>query len=224
MNIYSSINYENNFSSKGSNYLHLVSDLPYVYGIRHIQLALQKTSIKTNKSAGLIRQEPPRSKQILKDRIFHLIIGVSECIPLIGIIIAIVDHCLHQSKFLDPNNLIKGYKEIPSHQNAWYLNLSLLRNAYDKAPIEKKKQIQFLASNFLNKACSKELNNWPALKAIDPQYFTRYQGSPIEETSYHREFLEHGQAFGKILTSNWYMEKTLYFFLLIPKKLNTSSL
>lgn len=94
----------------------------------------------------------------------------------------------------DKNKLLVGKKPLESAHFSWLLNLGLLRVAEENATSEdQKKQIRFLANNFLNKAAP--VGNpayWKTYyKNLDPQfeelYDTLYQVGPYNDYRYHRE-------------------------------------
>ncbi len=198
------------FNWKGC--VRLFLDLPYRYGVRHLKLIFSKNKEIIGIAKQLQIESKPR-KLTKKEKAFHLIIGIVECTPLIGIIVAFVDRYFHQGDMdLDKHRLIRGRQNFEFHQHAWHLNLALLKSAYDGAKGKQKRQIKFLAANFLNKVTPKHLNLWTNdLKKIDSHYLTTQQGSPIEEFRYHRECLEQKLTFGKKFNQNLaYGEKSLF--------------
>lgn len=178
----------------------------YKSGLNHISNALKINSpslsnniyIEKNRAQSSSRFHFPHLISFvvnLKERTTHLALGVLECIPLVGLIVNIAERFFTKKK---PSCCIKTQLPIPKHQYHWFLNLAMLRSAYDKAQGSEKQHIAFLAANFLNKVTPKSLNRWVnEVRQTNPNYITHHIGSPIDEYSYHRENIDHYYLYGK---------------------------
>lgn len=95
--------------------------------------------------------------------------------------------------YIDNNRLLVGKNLVEHSHFAWMLNLGLLRVAEESATDEDtKKQIRFLASNFLKKSAPLQINTWKEFfKTIGPLYeemcSTMFQVAPYDDYWYHRE-------------------------------------
>jgi hypothetical protein len=188
---------------KWSDYARLFLDMPFRLGAYNIRLAFGKDKLISEVAQRHFQvsiQQQAQTLQKLKTRAFHLLLGMAELIPVFGCIFAIVDTIIFKRKkiYYDPFKLIASPKEIPAHQHAWYLNLALLRTAYQSATGARKEKIRFLAVNFLNKITPKDLRvHANEVKDVDPDFLSQHQGSPIEEYNYHRECIEMLKEYGK---------------------------
>ena len=105
--------------------------------------------------------------------------------------------------YTDKNRLVIGKELLEASHFAWLLNLGLLKMAEERATSEaEKKQIRFLAANFLNKSAPIQVPCWKAFfKKISPKFEkmfdTMYQVGPFDEYWYHRESLRTKIDFGK---------------------------
>jgi hypothetical protein len=181
---------ENLLSFRRPDYARLFLDLPYRHGIEHIRQAVGLDQ-RIQDCSKRLEVDPPTRFSSLKSRTLHLILGIAECLPVIGIIVTFV------AEYFLKLPLKEGYGEFiePSttllpHQQAWDLNLAVLRKTYDRAQGKRKKQIQFLAANFLAKVTPKILDGqYHRVKSFYPDYRSSQQASPFECYGYHREFL-----------------------------------
>ena len=90
-------------------------------------------------------------------------------------------------KYADENKLLKcTNKPIEKANQSWYLNLALLRDAYNLTNDETlKNRIQFLINNYLDK--STPVRNSAMKDLIGEEDFNRdYQTAPYESTFYYR--------------------------------------
>jgi hypothetical protein len=185
--------------------IRLFLDLPFRYGLENIKLGFSSSKPILTIAHDTVKMEyaaaKPQIKALsLKNRISYVALGVAECIPVIGIIVACAERYFTPKP---PRHLIRSDLPIATHQYHWFLNLALLRSAYDQANGAEKKQIEFLAANFLNKVTPKSLNRWiKTLKSYDSSYTTRHIGSPIDEYSYHRENIDHDFIYGEKYNKN----------------------
>ena len=112
-------------------------------------------------------------------------------------------YIISHSNFLDKNKLLTGTKPINPSEYAYILHAALLRDAVKSATTdEQRKQIQFLASNFLNKSAPVHVEEWkPMLSKLDSKFEKmfeeQFQTSPESETWYHRESISERMTFGK---------------------------
>ncbi|PJD94373.1 MAG: hypothetical protein CK425_11605 [Parachlamydia sp.] len=80
--------------------------------------------------------------------------------------------------------LLNGNGKILDSQFAWHLNLALMRDAHKKTQDpDLKKQIEFLSTNYLDKAATTHLN---ALKWLDWRLPQMFQDGPESNCNYHR--------------------------------------
>lgn len=87
--------------------------------------------------------------------------------------------------FIDKYKLLKSNQKIDKSQYACYLNLALLKQAYEKThdPITKRK-IEFLANNYLDKAAQTTLYDFQEAKHLFQLGFFN------KKSSYHRQCVE----------------------------------
>ncbi|WP_068467984.1 gamma-glutamyl-gamma-aminobutyrate hydrolase family protein [Candidatus Protochlamydia phocaeensis] len=92
-------------------------------------------------------------------------------------------------KTIDKYKLLAGKKDVTPSQEAWHLNLALLRSAYNETDDpEIKKQINFLINNYLDKAAP--VRAWET-KWLVNDFESNYQVHPHSNYYYHRtEFLK----------------------------------
>lgn len=178
-------------------------DMPFRYGAAHLKKAFSSSEKVNTLRDQAIKIEPDSKGERCcnlewRTRILHGIIGFAECIPVVGIIVLLVEkYFIEKAKLIstDEHKLIKAQQPFPKHEYQWYLNLGLLRQAYELADNEEdRKTIRFLAANFLNKVTPKQMN---VMEWSDPDYKTKHQGSPFNEYRYHRECLEEGASYGR---------------------------
>lgn len=185
------------------NYAHLFLNLPYKHGYHHLRLAFGVDKKILSASRTLSIDPPaPAKLQTLAQRVKHLILGLSECLPIIGIIVTfIAEYFLHKKpshyhQFLDISN--PPIFEL----GAWDLNLALLRDLYQRACGKQKDQLKFLATNFLAKITPKFLDQqYSQIKHLYPDYKSTQQTSPLEVYGYHREFLFNRVEFARPLNA-----------------------
>lgn len=197
--------------NQSSDYARLFLDLPFQHGISHIKVGMGLADKKGISEHIQIQTEEPK-KLDGKERFHHIMLGISECIPIIGIIVTYVAEYFKRKTHLTSDKLIRSEKSIPLHQSAWYQNLGLLRSPYDHASGKQREKIQFLAANYLNNVTPKKLiDNAKKNEESDPDYLNQHQGTPLEEYSYHRmligEKIEYGKKFNKNLALG---EKSLF--------------
>lgn len=182
-----------------SNNLRLFLDLPYLHGFQHLKSAFTGYEAVQGVANKKLNIDPPSVTPLSwKARATHLVLGISECLPIIGIIVTFVCEYLFRKKHQDPCKLVQSPNSIAPHQHAWHLNLALLREAYERADGAQKEQIKFLGANFLSNVTPKQLDLFAhELRNCYPNYLGSQQGSPLEEYRYHREFLDQQLEFGK---------------------------
>ncbi|MBS4168907.1 hypothetical protein [Parachlamydia sp. AcF125] len=90
-------------------------------------------------------------------------------------------------KIPNQNKLLLSQEKIDKSKNAWFMNLALIREAADSAELteEQKKQIQFLASNYLAKTAPIHLK---IMRTFFRKLAFLFQvsGTPNEHDYYHR--------------------------------------
>lgn len=180
------------------NSIRLFLEAPYRSGIQHIRYGLGKSEKVEEVALARLSIEPEARPLSMKEKVFHVVLGIGECLPLIGIIVTFIEKHYFAAPYQDAHALIESRRSIPSHHHSWYLNLALLRQAYESAQGKQRELIQFLAANFLNNVTPKHLNFWGNdLKSVDPSYPSKHQGTPLEEYRYHRECLDEKREFGQ---------------------------
>ncbi|CCB87099.1 putative uncharacterized protein [Parachlamydia acanthamoebae UV-7] len=101
-------------------------------------------------------------------------------------------------KFVSKTKLFTSHEKIDKSQNAWLLNLALLKAAADSGELteEQKKQIQFLASNYLSKTAPIHLKTMRTFfRKLGPLF--QVSGTKINHDYYHRFSLHKLIHFGE---------------------------
>lgn len=179
--------------------------LPFELGVEHLKLVFGKDQVISNLAQRKLGIEGPTPLSF-KEKSYHVIVGISECIPVLGTIIALAE-LFFQKKHSDQTQLVTAKHPFAPHQYFWHLNLALLRNAYTAATGAKKSLINFLAANYLAKIAPKHAYLIKSENNSEPDH----QSSPIEEYRYHRECIEQRLFYGKKLNDKLaYGEKSLF--------------
>lgn len=187
----------NNSLNTYQDYARLFLDKPFRHGIAHLKIAAGVSS-----PTGEVWIQP--RKYTGAERAYHLIVGICELIPIAGIVVTYAVEYFKRIDNYKNSTLINSKFPIKSHQYSWYLNLALLRSAYDSATGAQKEKIKFLAANYLYNVTPKKLDwHYHNQKKCDPHFLSNHQGTPLEEYRYHREApeqrLDYGNSFNEKL-------------------------
>ena len=183
---------------------------PYVKGAHKIAKAFGPSSLFSSQRIHLSMapsQTRPNQSYFITKRVSSFCYGLLLILPVINLVVNAFAAWLKQYQN-QPQSPLPALSSLPKdraiQQDAFNMNLALMKPALERANPEEKRFLEQLTANYLSHITPKRIDSLASsIREFDPTYESPEQSSPIQEYYYHRGFLwgnhNYGSRFNKQL-------------------------